>query len=79
MESAKDAIKEPQPAEQASFSMMCSMTPSLKPADFMSWPPISVNVWNKCLSTAQVSSSLNLAECRPESLNQDALTTNRWL
>ena len=41
MESAKDAIKEPQPAEQASFSMMCSMTPSLTCRHFMSWPPIS--------------------------------------
>ena len=33
-----------------------------------------INVWDKCLSTAQVSNSLNLARVCAESLNQDALT-----
>ena len=33
-----------------------------------------INVWDKCLSTAQVSNSLNLARVCTQSLNQDALT-----
>ena len=41
MESAKLAMKEPQPEEQASLSMMCSMTPSFTCRHFMSWPPMS--------------------------------------
>ena len=41
MDTAKDSMKEPQPEEQASLSMMCSMTPSLTCRHFMSWPPMS--------------------------------------
>ena len=38
---AKASRKEPQPAEQASFNMMCSITPSFTRMHFMSWPPMS--------------------------------------
>ena len=38
---AKDSMKLPQPEEQASFSMMWSMTPSFTRKHFMSWPPMS--------------------------------------
>ena len=41
MESAKALMNEPQPLEQASLSIMCSMTPSLTRRHFMSWPPTS--------------------------------------
>ena len=40
--SAKVWMKEPQPDEQASFSMMLSITPLLIRRHFMSWPPISM-------------------------------------
>ena len=36
METAKLSMKEPQPEEQASLSMICSMTPSLTCRHFMS-------------------------------------------
>lgn len=38
---AKVSMKEPQPEEQASLSMMASMTPSWTKRLFMSWPPMS--------------------------------------
>ena len=38
---AKDSMKLPQPDEQASFSMIWSMTPSFTRKHFMSWPPMS--------------------------------------
>ena len=41
MESAKALMNEPQPEEQASLSMMCSMTPFFTRRHFMSWPPTS--------------------------------------
>ena len=41
MDTAKLSMKLPQPEEQASLSMMCSMTPSLTCRHFMSWPPMS--------------------------------------
>ncbi len=40
-EPAKVSMKEPQPDEQASLSMMFSMTPSLTFMHFMSCPPMS--------------------------------------
>ena len=45
MDTAKLSMKEPQPEEHASFSMMCSMTPSRTRRHFMSWPPISRMNW----------------------------------
>ncbi|MNP11828.1 hypothetical protein D3C76_1040360 [compost metagenome] len=41
-DSAKDSRKEPQPDEQASFSMMLSMAPFLIRRHFISWPPMSI-------------------------------------
>ena len=41
MDTAKLSMKLPQPEEQASFSMMCSITPSRTRRHFMSWPPMS--------------------------------------
>ena len=41
MDTAKLSIKLPQPDEQASLSMMCSITPSFTRRHFMSWPPMS--------------------------------------
>ncbi len=41
MESAKLSMNEPQPLEQASLSMIDSMTPSRTRRHFMSWPPMS--------------------------------------
>ena len=40
-EVANASMNEPQPAEHASLSMMCSMMPSLTCMHFMSWPPMS--------------------------------------
>ena len=39
--SAKFWMKEPQPAEHASLSVMLPMLPSLTKKHFMSWPPMS--------------------------------------
>ena len=41
MDLAKLSMNEPQPEEQASLSMMCSMTPLRTWRHFMSWPPMS--------------------------------------
>ena len=41
MDTAKLSMKEPQPEEHASLSMMCSITPSATRRHFMSWPPMS--------------------------------------
>ena len=40
-DSAKFSIKEPQPAEQASFRLILSIKPPLTCMHLMSWPPIS--------------------------------------
>ena len=40
-EEAKFSRKEPQPEEQASFTTMLVMMPSLSQMAFMSWPPMS--------------------------------------
>jgi hypothetical protein len=57
-------MNEPQPDEQASLSMMCSMTPFLTRMHFMSWPPMSrmnSTSGSSSLRAAQVRDGLDLA------------------
>ena len=64
MEMAKLSMKLPQPEEQASLSMMCSITPSRTRRHFMSWPPDVQNELHarqERLGSAQMRHRFNLA------------------
>ena len=68
------------PTEQASLSMMCSITPSLTRRHFMSWPPMSrmnSTPGRNCLGAAQVCNGLDLAGIGLEGLDEQCLAVAR--
>ena len=79
IDTAKLSIKLPQPDEQASLSMMCSITPSLTRRHFMSWPPMSKmnsrRAGTPC--AAQVRNGLDFARVGLEGLDEQRLAVAR--